>query len=258
MRHHGLSQVFEVSRGKDLARHGGGRRRGKTVKSDIDLSVNVQILRLSKVGTKLTPQLLIGLGSTYIFRGQGEDSPLKTRLDRNASQTIATHMEGALMKTFKGAAHLYQSNLPDDADYLSWIAFMQHHGIPTRLLDWTTSSLIATFFASEHLPYKNATKSFVIWALDFNWLRNKARLHIQSDADAVLGQPGIFESAFLANPDFFVAPVQPLRMNARQVHQKGLFLCVGNPCQRFQYNLAEMQRKLLADEAHWRASDTRS
>ena len=33
------------------------------------------------------------------------------------------------------------------ADSWEWLFFMQHYGVPTRLLDWSESPLMALFFA---------------------------------------------------------------------------------------------------------------
>ncbi|MBN2769554.1 MAG: FRG domain-containing protein, partial [Spirochaetes bacterium] len=71
--------------------------------------------------------------------------------------------ERALVHDFYIKSKTLQKNTPKRKDYAGWLTIMQHYGLPTRLLDWSKSPLIAAYFATEKKTSVN--NDACIWAL---------------------------------------------------------------------------------------------
>ena len=98
-----------------------------------------------------------------IFRGVSSvDHKLISTLGRIHLKITDTHssVEKRILKTFKERALPFLTTVPDN-DW-EWLALAQHHGLPTRLLDWTRNPLVAAYFSVE----KNSNEDSVIYVLN--------------------------------------------------------------------------------------------
>lgn len=66
---------------------------------------------------------------------------------------------------------LLQHDYPKD-DF-EWLFLMQHYGLPTRLLDWSESSLVGLFFATENRAHRGDGVVYVLSSRIFNWYHLK-------------------------------------------------------------------------------------
>ena len=192
----------------------------------------------------------------WIYRGlRSEKWALETsleravrRFDRNAMPTSA--LEHGLIRQFQRRAHHYLPDVPERNKWIEWLALMQHHGAPTRLMDWTYSFYVGLHFAVEHFGLVRNDKSCVIWALELDWVDKQLRRILSPEDwkvintnDRNLEDPTTFKRIFARprkNRNSLVCAVNPFRLNQRLSIQQGVFLCPGDISKPFQDNLASL------------------
>jgi hypothetical protein len=166
----------------------------------------------------------------YVFRGQGDCVwGLETRLARIGATyglegAVLSVCERDMLDTFKRQGHHYFNNPPDTGDDLEWLALMQHHGSPTRLLDFTRSLYVACFFASEQ-----ARSDGVVWAIDTVAIREhleekerRAGRQLSCTAENVRA---VAERSILADEKSnMLLEVGPYRLSERMVAQQATFV----------------------------------
>src|SRR5689334_7081773 len=114
--------------------------KAKLMKEDYISSFDDLHTKIAAFGAKQT--IYRGLRSS-----QFELIPCIGRLVPPPSSRSKSANEKEILRLFKEKSLPFLSYIP--ATNWEWLALGQHHGLPTRLLDWTRNPLVACYFAVE-------------------------------------------------------------------------------------------------------------
>jgi hypothetical protein len=187
--------------------------------------------------------------SNFVFRGlSNAQYELKTSLMRLGGEYW--ELERHLVRNFKKYAH---RNVVEKDLIWNWLAVAQHHGLPTRLMDWTYSPFVAMHFATCNL--RRFEVDGVIWCVDYvrthTLLPPVLREVLETEGCNAFtlqmlseGARSIEEFDTLSTKEF-VAFFEPPSLDDRIVNQYALFSVVSSP-------RISLDRWLLARPELWR------
>src|SRR5437588_8634806 len=102
--------------------------------------------------------------SPYAFRGLAATTHhLSNSLLRLAGQASINTLELSLLRNFSKYAHAQPA--PGIESVWHWLALGQHHGLPTRLIDWTYSPFVALHFVTASL--RDVAEDGSVWMVNF-------------------------------------------------------------------------------------------
>ncbi|MGE5680488.1 MAG: FRG domain-containing protein [Bacillota bacterium] len=202
--------------------------------------------------------------SPFAFRGLSDkDYDLKTSLIRLGGHF--EHMEKHLLRNFR--KYSPKGTVPNDLIW-HWLAVAQHHGLSTRLLDWTYSPYVAMHFATANVDKYNADG--VIWCVNFNQTNQLLpkplrELLIDEGSNVFTGEmlgsicKGLQELEQLSNGKDFVLFLEPPSLDERIINQFAFFSLMSDPSLKMDDWLKEHQdlyfRVIIPAKLKWEVRD---
>lgn len=208
--------------------------------------------------------------ANYVFRGLSDiDYPLCTSLQRLGGPY--PDLEYHLLRNFKKYGTT-DSREGAQSDWWWW-AVAQHHGLPTRLLDWTYSPFVAMHFATANMGQYD--RDGVIWAMEFvktQQLLPACLRTILGEAGAKVFTVGMLERAVRRIGDLASQPrelgegdrpyclfFEPPSLDARIVNQFALFSVLSDVTMRLDDWLLQYpylwRRIVIPKELKWEVRD---
>ncbi len=183
----------------------------------------------------------------WVYRGQERACwDLRTRLERaverfteQANDEFAFEKELGMIREFCRKAHHFLPKVPNEkSERIDVLAWLQHYGAPTRLLDWTYSFYLAAFFAIEKVKPEEACS---IWALDAQEWKEHAKQKLEKEGFGVFSDDRLMNYVLWKPKQCsMVYPLVPYELHSRLVTQQSVFLAAGDIRKSFMTNLDEM------------------
>jgi hypothetical protein len=198
--------------------------------------------------------------SQYVFRGVPRVShPLETSLQTGRFEAHEPH----LLTSFRKYA--LRSAVHGDSVW-NWLSLAKHHGLPTRLLDWTYSPYVAMHFATHDV--RHFDEDGAIWCVDYR----KTNAALPRPLRKVLGQDDVnifttdtintvatsLEQFDHLSSDDFVLFFEPPSLDERIVNQFALFSLPSSPTLRLEELLKRLdawRRIIIPASLKWEVRD---
>lgn len=169
--------------------------------------------------------------NNFIYRGvSNTNEDLLPKLNRVCPHDLS--LEESLMRNFKKYAY---ADLGQYQNFWQTLSLAQHHGLPTRLLDWTYSPLVAAHFATENL--EEYDRDGCLWCVDFTVLHKLLPSPLKAMLDKsrsssftieMLEDIGDFQTLKNLQKEPFVLFFEPASMLDRIANQYALFSLVSD------------------------------
>lgn len=169
----------------------------------------------------------------WAFRGQSDSRwVLNNAIERTSFIRHHKGVEIDFVSEFQRGARNYLSKDETPEHLIEWLALMQHHGAPTRLLDLSKSPFIGAYFAFE-ISWVREDHNVAIWGVNTDYLRKKSLEILKQEFSEALEESrnlideSLFEKILKQNNRSLVFPVEPFRMNRRYSLQQSIFISTG-------------------------------